>query len=67
MIFGCNKTSVLVNILREQGNKPNFGESEGGNLENSLIRFYALVVHIRYCPPAIAVFRCFITIQKDAN
>ena len=31
-----------------------------------LILFYALAVCIRYCP-AIAVFRCFINIQKDAD
>ena len=27
----------------------------------------ALAVCIRYCPPAITMFRCFINIQKDAN
>ena len=59
--------AVLVNISREQWNKPNFGGSECGNLENSSIRFYALAVRIRYCPSAIAVFRCFINVQKDAN
>ena len=32
-----------------------------------LIRFYALAIRIRYCPLAIAVFRCFINIQKDAD
>ena len=32
-----------------------------------LIRFYALAIRIRYCPSAIAVFRCFINIQKDAD
>ena len=26
-----------------------------------------VIVRIRYCPPAIAVFRCFINIQKDAD
>ena len=25
------------------------------------------LIRIRYCPSAIAVFRCFINIQKDAN
>ena len=59
--------TALVNISREQGNKPNFGGSEYGNLENSSIHFYALAVSIRYCPSAIAVFRCFINVQKDAN
>ena len=65
-IYFKNK-AVLVNISREQWNKPNFGGSECGNLENSSIRFYALAVRIRYCPSAIAVFRCFINVQKDAN
>ena len=32
-----------------------------------LIRSYALAIRIRYCPLAIAVFRCFINIQKDAD
>ena len=32
-----------------------------------LICFYALTIHIHYCPSAIAVFRCFINIQKDAD
>ena len=59
--------AALVNISREQGNKPNFGGSECGNLENSSIHFYAMAVRIRYCPSAIAVFQCFINIQKDAN
>ena len=58
--------AALVNISREQGNKPNFGGSECGNLENS-IRFYALAIRILYCPSAIAVFWCFINVQKDAN
>ena len=59
--------AALVNISREQGNKPNFGESECGNLENSSIRFYALAIRICYCPSAITVFWCFINVQKDAN
>ena len=53
--------AALVNISGEQGNKPNFGGLESGNLENSL------AIRIRYCPSAIAVFRCFINIQKDAD
>ena len=32
-----------------------------------LILFYALSIRIRYCPSAIAVFRCFINIQKHAD
>ena len=32
-----------------------------------LIRFYALAICICYCPSAIAVFRWFINIQKDAD
>ena len=32
-----------------------------------LVLFYALAIRIRYCPSAIAVFRCFINIQKDAD
>ena len=57
--------AALVNISREQGNKPNFWGSESGNLENIL--FYALAIRIPYCRSAIAVFRCFINIQKDAD
>ena len=56
----------MVNISREQGNKPNFagiGKWQFGKL----ILFYALAIRIRYCPSAIAVFRCFINIQKDAD
>ena len=56
--------AALVNISREQGNTPNFGGSESGNLENSS---FSLAIRIRYCPSAIAVFRCFINIQKDAD
>ena len=33
-IYSGNK-AALVNILRKQGNLPNFGESECGNLENT--------------------------------
>ena len=58
--------AALVNISREQGNKSNFGGSESGNFENSSF-FYALAIRIRYCLSAIAVFRCFINIQKDAD
>ena len=57
----------MVNISREQGNKPDFGGSESGNLENSSLSYNALAIRIRYCPSAIAVFRCFINIQKDAD
>ena len=60
------KRAPLVNISREQGNKPNFwgiGKWQFGKL----ILFYALAIHIRYCSSAIAVFRCFINIQKDAD
>ena len=32
-----------------------------------LIPFYALAIRIRYCPSAIAVFRCFINIQKETD
>ena len=60
------RRAALLYISREQGNKPNFGGSESGNLEK-LILFYALAICIRYCPSAIAVFRCFINIQKDAD
>ena len=59
--------AALVNILREQGNRPNFRGLECGNLENSSICFYALAVRIHYCPSAITMFRCFINIQTDAN
>ena len=58
--------AALVNISREQGNKPDFGGSESGNLENSSFSMH-LAIRIRYCPSAIAVFRCFINIQKDAD
>ena len=37
--------AALVNIPREQGNKPNFGRSESGNLENSSMHWpYAFVI-----------------------
>ena len=29
--------------------------------------FLCIGIHIRYCPSAIAVFRCFVNIQKDAD
>ena len=32
-IYSGNK-AALITILREQGNKPNFGGSECGNFEN---------------------------------
>ena len=52
-----------------------FQENKGINLIfgigkwqfGKLILFYALAIRIRYCPSAIAVFRCFINIQKDAD
>ena len=58
--------AALINISREQGNKPNFG-GIGKWQFGKLILFYALAIRIRYCPSAIAVFRCFINIQKDAD
>ena len=57
--------AALVNISREQGNKPNFGGSEWQL--GKLILFYALAIRIRYCPSAIAVFRCFINIQQEGH
>ena len=40
--------AALVNISREQGNKPNFGGSESGNLENSSMHLpYAFVIVCR--------------------
>ena len=52
-----------------------FQENKGVNLIlgigmwqfGKLVCFYALAIRIRYCPSAIAVFRCFINIQKDAD
>ena len=35
--------AALVNISREQGNKPNFGGSESGNLENSSFSMHSLL------------------------
>ena len=58
--------AALVNISREQGNKPDFGGAESGNLENSPFSMhwpFAFVI-VRQ---AITVFRCFIIIQKDAD
>ena len=55
--------AVLVNISREQGNKPNFWGSESGNLENSSF-FYALAIHIHYCPSAIAVFDALLIFER---
>ena len=52
-----------------------FQENKGINLIwgvgkwqfGKLVLFYALAIHIRFCPSAIAVFRCFINIRKDAD
>ena len=54
--------AALVNISREQGNKPNFRGSESGNLEN-----LSFSMHWPYAFVIVAVFRCFINIQKDAD
>ena len=52
----------LVNISREQGNKPNFGGSESGNLENSSFSMhwpYTFVVVCRQsqCFDALLIFK----------
>ena len=47
-----------------------FQENKGINRKwqfGKLILFYALAICICYCPSAIAVFWCFINIQKDAD
>ena len=54
-----NRTA-LVNISREQGNKPNFGGSESCNLENSSFSMHWPYAFVIVCLSAIAVFRCFI-------
>ena len=54
--------AALVNISREQGNKPNFGGSESGNLENSSFCMhwpYAFVIVSRQsqCFDALLIFK----------
>ena len=53
--------AALVNISREQGNKPNFGGSESGNLENSFSMHwpYAFVIVRRQsqCFDALLIFK----------
>ena len=56
--------AALVNISREQGNKPNFGGSESGNLENSSFSMhnkwpYAFVIVRRQsqCFDALLIFK----------
>ena len=47
--------------------KPNFGGSECGNFINLLHPFLCTGRMQSLLSPAIAVFRCFINTQKDAN
>ena len=54
--------AALVNISREQGNKPNFGGSESGSLENSTFSMhwpYAFVIVRRQsqCLDALLIFK----------
>ena len=52
--------AALVNISREQGNKPNFGGSESGNLENSSMHWpYAFVIVHRqsHCFDALLIIK----------
>ena len=54
--------AAFVNISREQGNKPNFGGSESGNLENSSVSMhwpYAFVIVRRQsqCFDALLIFK----------
>ena len=54
--------AALVNISREQGNKPNFGGSESGNLENSSFSMhwlYAFVIVRRQsqCFNALLIYK----------
>ena len=54
--------AALVNISREQGNKPNFWGSESGNLENSSFSMhwpYAFVIVHRQsqCFDALLIFK----------
>ena len=52
--------AALVNISREQGNKPNFGGSESGNLENSFMHWpYAFVIVHRqsHCFDALLIIK----------
>ena len=58
--------AALVNISREQGNKPNFGGSESGNLEHTSFSMhwpYAFVIDRRQSQ----CFDAFINTQKDAD
>ena len=52
--------AALVNISIERGNKPNFGGSECGNLENSSMHWpYAFVIVRRQsqCFDALLIFK----------
>ena len=54
--------AALVNISKEQGNKPNFGGSECGNLENSSVSMhwpYAFIIVRRQsqCFDALLIFK----------
>ena len=52
--------AALVNISREQGNKPNFGGSESGNLDNSSMHWpYAFVIVRRqsHCFDALLIIK----------
>ena len=60
-IYISRNRAALVNVSREQGNKPNFGGSESGNLENSSFSMhwpYAFVIVRRQsqCFDALLIF-----------
>ena len=59
--------AALVNISREQGNKPNFGGSESGNLENSSTHWpYAFVIVRRqsHCFDALLIIKRMLMSEK---
>ena len=64
--------AALVNISREQGNKPNFGGSESGNLENSSFSMhwpYAFfIVHRQsQCFDALFIFKRMLMSENDSS
>ena len=66
-----NRTA-LVNISREQENRPNFGGSESGNLENSSFSMhwpYAFVIVRQQlqCFDALLIFKRMLMIKQDVR
>ena len=61
--------AALVNISREEGNKPNFGGGECGNLENSSVSMHwpyvFVIVHRQLqCFDALLIFKRMLMNEK---